>query len=247
MKLCAAARSDVGRHRSVNEDAYALAPHLGLFLVADGMGGHAAGQLASRLAARGVVEALERLRPQALQPGEALRRSVALANRQIFDTAGSKPELQGMGTTLVALLARGGRIAVAHVGDSRAYLVRAGAARQLTRDHTLVAELVRRCELSPGAAFAHPHRHVLTRALGVRGRVDVDTAELSPQPGDVLVLCSDGLTQHVPPAEIAALAGAGGPLPDACQRLVELANGRGGEDNITVALVRIEHDGERVN
>lgn len=243
MKLRAAARSDVGRRRRANEDAYALSPRLGLFLVADGMGGHSAGQLASRLAARSVVDALEGL--GSLPPVEALRRSVARANREIFDAAEAKPELQGMGTTVVALLARAGRVALAHVGDSRAYLVRSGVARQLTRDHTVVAELVRRRQLGTDRAEAHPQRHVLTRALGVRRRVAADTAELCPRAGDVLVLCSDGLTEHLGDAEIAGIAGSGAALQTRCRRLIELANERGGDDNITVALVGFDRERER--
>ncbi len=243
MKLEAAARSDVGLRRSANEDSYALAGSLGLFLVADGMGGHVAGQVASQLAAKSTVEALQKVRENDATLTEKLRYCVAWANRQIFDAADAKPELAGMGTTLVAVLAGAGRIALAHVGDSRAYLIRAGRIRQLTDDHSLVAELVRRQEISPDAAHDHPHRHVLTRALGVRRRVDADLAELTPVAGDVLVLCSDGLTNHATDAEIAALVSAESVLDEGCARLVDLANSRGGEDNITVALVRcIEHD-----
>jgi protein phosphatase len=242
MKLCAAARSDVGLRRSANEDAYALVPALGLYLVADGMGGHAAGQIASRLAAKSTVEALQNLQENEASLTETLRYCVAWANRHVFEAAEAKPELSGMGTTLVAVLAGRGRVALAHVGDSRAYLVRGGRIRQLTDDHSLVAELVRRRELSPDAAQDHPHRHVLTRALGVRRRVDPDLAELTPAPADVLVLCSDGLTNHVADAEIAALIASEAQLDDASARLVELANARGGEDNITVALIRCEEN-----
>jgi len=240
MKLRAAARSDVGLRRSANEDAYALAPALGLYLVADGMGGHVAGQIASRLAAKTTVEALQEVSGRPASLTEKLRYCVAWANHQIFTTAEAKPELAGMGTTLVAVLAGRGRVALAHVGDSRAYLARGGRIRQLTDDHSLVAELVRRRELSPDAAQDHPHRHVLTRAIGVRRRVDADLAELTPVAGDVLVLCSDGLTLHVQDPEIAALLASEPDLEEACARLVALANARGGDDNVTVALVRCE-------
>lgn len=242
MKLDAAARSDVGLRRGANEDSYALAASLGLYLVADGMGGHVAGQVASQLAAKCTVEALQSVHEDDASLTEKLRYCVAWANRSIFDTAEAKPELAGMGTTLVAVLAGSGRVALAHVGDSRAYLVRGGRIRQLTDDHSLVAELVRRHELSPDAAQDHPHRHVLTRALGVRRRVDADLAELTPAGGDVLVLCSDGLTNHVADAEIAALVSSETVLDEACGRLIDLANARGGEDNITVALVRCEEN-----
>jgi len=242
MKLSAAARSDVGMRRTANEDAYALAPSLGLYLVADGMGGHVAGQLASRLAAEHTVEALQLVAERDATLTEKLRYCVAAANHHVYATALDKPEVQGMGTTLVAVLAGGGRLALAHVGDSRAYLVRSGRIRQLTDDHSLVAELVRRREISPDAAHEHPHRHVLTRAVGVRRAVDPDLAELTPAPGDVIVLCSDGLTTHVQDPEIAALVAAEVDLEHACARLVALANARGGDDNVTVALVRCDEN-----
>lgn len=243
MILSAAARTDVGRRRTVNEDCFALASGAGLYLVADGMGGHTAGQLASRLATGGTVQALRRVAGAEASLTEKLRYCVASANREVFDTAQRKPELKGMGTTLVALLAGHGRIALAHVGDSRAYLIRAGRIRQLTDDHSLVAELVRRREISEVAARGHPHRHVLTRALGVRRAVEADLAELTPATGDVVVLCSDGLTGHVEDAEIARCVSADDDLESVCQRLVDLANDRGGEDNITVALVRCDETG----
>jgi protein phosphatase len=242
MKLSAAARSDVGMRRTANEDAFAIAPALGLYLVADGMGGHVAGQIASRLAAESTVEALQKVAERSATLTEKLRYCVAAANHQVHATARAKPELAGMGTTLVALLAGGGRLALAHVGDSRAYLVRGGRIRQLTDDHSLVAELVRRREISPDDAQGHPHRHVLTRALGVRRSVDADLAELTPAAGDVIVLCSDGLTTHVQDPEIAALVAAEADLDAACARLVGLANARGGDDNVTVALVRCDEN-----
>ncbi len=237
MILTAAARTDVGLRRSVNEDCFALASELGLYLVADGMGGHTAGQLASRLATAETMEALQRVAEASATLTEKLRYCVAAANRQIFDTAQKKPELAGMGTTLVAVLTGPGRVALAHVGDSRAYLVRGGRIRQLTDDHSLVAELVRRQEITPVAARGHPHRHVLTRALGVQRTVEADLAELTPAPGDVVVLCSDGLTGLVSDGEIAHIVTASRDLELACERLVDLANDRGGDDNITVALV----------
>jgi len=243
MRLRAAARSDVGRCRTANEDAFALAPELGLFLVADGMGGHVAGQVASQLAVRTAVAALEALDDAALPLSRRLQRCVVAANQGILDTAEAKPELRGMGTTLVALLAGGGRLALAHVGDSRAYLSRGGRLHQLTDDHTLVGELLRRGELSRDDAGTHPQRHVLTRALGAARRVEADFAELTPQVGDVILLCSDGLTQHVSDEELAEQTGGNEPLNRVCDRLIALANERGGSDNITVTLVRCEADG----
>lgn len=240
MILRAAASSDIGLCRGANEDCYSVVPELGLYLVADGMGGHQAGQTASRLAAEAAVNALKTLQGAAASLTEKLRYAVAAANREIFAAAQAKPELTGMGTTLVALLAGGERIALAHVGDSRAYLIRGGRIRQLTDDHSLVAELVRRREISESAAREHPHRHVLTRALGVREGVEPDLAELTPATRDVFVLCSDGLTGHLHDQEIAEAVSGGADLERACHRLVEAANARGGEDNITVLLVRCD-------
>ena len=242
MILRSAARTDVGRRRSTNEDCYAIAAELGYFVVADGMGGHKAGQLASQLAAEAAVRALEALEGSAATLTEKLRCTVAAANREIYVAAQTKAEFAGMGTTLVSLLAAEGRIALAHVGDSRAYLVRGGRIRQLTDDHSVVGELVRRREITESAAREHPHRHVLTRAIGVRREVAPDLAELTSYPGDLFILCSDGLTGLVHDEEIAEAANAGTDLDAICAQLVDLANERGGEDNITIVLVRYEKE-----
>ncbi len=244
MVMQAAACSDVGLRRLENEDRYALAPELGLYLVADGMGGHTAGQLASKLAADAVLQAVDALNGASASVSEKLRYAVAAANREIFDTARARPELKGMGTTLVVLLATAQRVALAHVGDSRAYLVRGKRIRQLTDDHSLVAELVRRRHIDPHAAREHPHRHVLTRAIGVQESVEPDLVELTPAIGDTFALCSDGLTGHVPDQTIADEIRTGADLQDICDRLVELANAGGGEDNISVVLVRCDKPDE---
>src|SRR5690606_37033957 len=166
--------------------------------------------------------------------------AVISANREVHEAARRRPELAGMGTTLVALLAQEGRAALAHVGDSRAYLVRGERIRQLTDDHSLVGELVRRQAISAAAAREHPQRHVLTRAVGVRPTVEPDLAELTPEEGDVFVLCSDGLTGHVQDEEIARTVSRFEDPQEAVDVLIRLANERGGEDNITVAGVRCE-------
>lgn len=242
MILRAAASTHVGRKRRMNEDRYALAPDLGLYLVADGMGGHTAGQVASELAAEAALRAVRTLQGTSASLSEKLRYAVTSANREIYQTGRQQPELSGMGTTLVAVLVAEGRAALAHVGDSRAYLVRGGRIRQLTDDHSLVGELLRRREISEDAARDHPHRHVLTRALGVRPVVEPDLAELSPEAGDVFVLCSDGLTVHAQDHEICQQV-LEEDDPDTCvESLVELANRRGGEDNITVLVLRWEKE-----
>lgn len=236
----AAAATDVGLRRKENEDRYGLAPEVGLYLVADGMGGHTAGQVASELAAEAALRAIQTLDGAAATLSEKLRYAVASANRSIFSAAQRQPEYAGMGTTLVVMLAEGERAALAHVGDSRAYLVRAGRIRQLTDDHSIVGELLRRHEISETDARGHPHRHVLTRALGVRESVEPDLAEISPVVGDVFLLCTDGLTNHVEDHEIPKLIGDESDIQELCQSLVDLANQRGGEDNTTVLAIRCE-------
>lgn len=241
MQLRAAGVSDVGRRRRMNEDAFALLPAQGLFLVADGMGGHSAGHVASGMAAREVARAIDDpARASERTPSERLRGAVAVANEAIVMASKSREDLSGMGTTLVALLAVGDRAALAHVGDSRAYLVRRGRVRQLTDDHSLVGELQRRGELTADAAREHPHRHVLTRALGVRRSVEADLAEIGLVPGDLFVLCTDGLTTHVRDEEIAETVQEQVDPQSAAKHLVDLANARGGEDNVTVVVVRCE-------
>ncbi len=182
MILRAAASTDVGLRRKENEDRYALSPQLGLYLVADGMGGHTAGQVASELAAETALQAIQTLEGAAASLAERLRYAVAAANRAIYSKAQQHTEYAGMGTTLVAFLADQERAALAHVGDSRAYLIRGRRIRQLTDDHSIVGELLRRREISEDAAREHPHRHVLTRALGVRRSVEPDLVELALEP-----------------------------------------------------------------
>jgi serine/threonine protein phosphatase PrpC len=211
---------------------------LGLCLVADGMGGHSAGQVASALASEAVVASIREQAGSGRELTEKLRRAVEVANRTIWEAARERRDYAGMGTTVVAMLMEEGRAGLAHVGDSRAYRVREGSIRQLSDDHSVVGELLRRHEISEDDAREHPHRHVLTRALGVRGQVQADLAELTPQAGDLFVLCSDGLTNHVEDHEIAKLALETPDLESCCEALIELANRRGGEDNTTVVLAR---------
>lgn len=235
-----AGRTDVGKRRQANEDAYALSPEHQLFLVADGMGGHRAGQVASRMAADAVLRAVDTLQGAGVSLAEQLRYAVAVSNREVYAAARRNRQLSGMGTTLVALLAQGERAALAHVGDSRAYLLRAGRIRRLTDDHSLVGELLRRQEITEDAARDHPHRHVLTRALGVRPQVEPDLAEISPLQDDVFLLCSDGLTTHMADDEIIGMASRENDLQALCDGLVAAANARGGVDNSTVVLVHFE-------
>ena len=227
-------RSDTGRQRTANEDSYfASAP---LFVVADGMGGAQAGEVASRIAA----ESFE----SAHREGEAaeafLRRIAEAANDRIHGLAQNDSSRSGMGTTLTAALVDGDDVAIAHVGDSRAYLYRDGELRLLTTDHSLVEELRRQGRLTEEEAEDHPQRSIITRALGPEADVDVDTMSISVRPDDVIVLCSDGLTTMVKEAEIARILGENESLSGAVTELVEKANEAGGRDNITVVAFSLE-------
>jgi len=238
--LRCAGLSDVGRVREENEDTIAVIPELGLFIVADGMGGHRAGKHASSLSVESFVDTIRVLYGGGTGPVESLRAAVSHANFSILEAARASSDFRGMGTTLVALLIADGRAALAHVGDSRAYLVRGGRIRRLTDDHSVVAELLRRNEISEEAAREHPHRHVITRALGIRERVQPDLAEMTPLPGDAFVLCSDGLTNQLEDEQIMEVLQSETDLTRACERLVGLANKSGGRDNISVVIVAVD-------
>jgi protein phosphatase len=234
-----AAVSDPGRTRRRNEDAYALEPPL--FAVADGMGGAQAGEVASRLAVAAFRDfhAADELEPEA-----RVAAIVAEANRRIHERAVSDVTVSGMGTTITAALLDRDTIVVGHVGDSRAYLLREGTLEQLTEDHSLVADLLRSGQLTPEEAETHPQRSVITRALGTDPDVDVDTFTIQAAAGDLLLLCSDGLTTMLGDDEIAAAVQEQGKLKASAKALVRAANRRGGEDNITVVLVRLAGDEE---
>jgi serine/threonine protein phosphatase PrpC len=232
-----AGRTDAGRVRRRNEDAFVLDPPL--FAVADGMGGAQAGEVASRLAAAAFREYHEADR---LEPAERVEAIIKEANRRIYERARTDAEVSGMGTTVTAAILTNGRVSIGHVGDSRAYRVRDGELEQLTEDHSLVADLMRSGRLTPEEADAHPQRSVITRALGTDADVDVDTVTVDVQPGDLFLLCSDGLTTMVPENDILRIVQDAGTLDDIARTLVRAANSGGGEDNITVVLFRVESD-----
>lgn len=229
--------TDTGRKRRHNEDSFVNQPPL--FAIADGVGGAQAGEVASQLA----VAALKETSPG----GSAQERIVALiqeANRRVFERANEDSAAYGMGTTMTAALVENGVVWIGHVGDSRAYLVRDGKLRQLTDDHTLVGELQRSGKLSAEEAERHPQRSVITRALGSDPDVDVDSFPIEPRTGDIFVLCSDGLTDMVDDATILeTIERRRGDLDGAARELVQLANKRGGEDNITVIAFEISDGG----
>jgi PPM family protein phosphatase len=229
-------RSDVGRQRSVNEDDLVVRPPF--FAVADGMGGARAGEVASAMAA----DAFEG-ESDSGEPAEAqLARILRDANRRIYELAVSDESHRGMGTTLTAAKVHGDEISLAHVGDSRAYVLRDGRLEQLTSDHSLVAELERSGQLSPEAAEHHPQRSIITRALGPEADVEVDTYTVTGRDGDLFLLCSDGLTSMISDEEVASILRSSDSLEEKAGALVLAANQSGGKDNITVVLFRLAAD-----
>ena len=229
--------TDAGRKRRRNEDSFVVDPPF--FVVADGMGGAQAGEVASRLAATAFRDFRE---ADELEGEERVAATIQEANRRIYERARDDADASGMGTTVTAALLGDETIAIGHVGDSRAYRIRGGSLEQLTDDHSLVAELVRTGRLTPEEADIHPQRSVITRALGTDLDVDVDTFVVAPEPGDVYLLCSDGLTTMVPGPEILRIVGESSTLAKAGRALVKAANRSGGEDNITVVLFSIAGD-----
>jgi protein phosphatase len=234
-----AVASDTGRRRRRNEDNYVVAPPL--FAVADGMGGAQAGEVASRLAA----SALEGGDSDGLSGPERIDALIQEANRRIYDRASTDPTASGMGTTMTVALVEGMVVAIGHVGDSRAYLVRGEQMEQLTDDHSLVNELLKSGRLSEEEAHVHPQRSVITRAVGTDPDVDVDGFTIEAEEGDVFLLCSDGLTDMVEDEEILELVHANrDDLDKAVKALVTAANRGGGEDNITAVAFRISAEAE---
>ena len=233
-----AGRTDVGRQRSANEDDFVLAPPF--FAVADGMGGAKAGEVASAMA----TEVFEG-ESDSGEPAETkLARMLREANKRIHDLAVADESHRGMGTTLTAAKVTGDEISLAHVGDSRAYRMRDGELEQLTKDHSLVAELERSGQITPEAAEHHPQRSIITRALGPEPEVEVDTYTVTGREGDLFLLCSDGLTSMISDEEIGSILRSADSLDAAADALVRAANQSGGRDNITVVLFRVGPDGD---
>ena len=231
-------RSDVGRQRSANEDSLVIAPPF--FAVADGMGGAKAGEVASATA----VEVFGGERDSSEAAEAQLARIVREANRRIHALAVSEESYRGMGTTLTAAKIAGDEVSLAHVGDSRAYLLRGGELEQLTRDHSLVAELERSGQITAEAAEHHPQRSIITRALGPEPDVEVDTYTIAGRDGDLFLICSDGLTSMISDDEVSSILRSAPSLEDAADALVRAANQSGGRDNITVVLFRLGESGE---
>lgn len=253
MNISYEAVTDVGRKRKGNEDSNLVNFEQKLFVVADGMGGHAAGEVASQVAVESINEFVELtgsddevtwpfgFEEDISLHGNRLKTAIRYANRKVLDATRDKSEYEGMATTVTAVLVDGDKAVLAHVGDSRIYLLRDGQLEQLTADHSWVNEQIQSGIISADQARNHPLRNVVTRALGGRADLQVDLQETQMRSGDVLLLCSDGLTTMVPDEDIAELMVSAGPdVKAAAHLLVDEANKRGGEDNITVLLVRFE-------
>lgn len=253
MRLSWAARTDPGLRRAHNEDCHSAQPDLGLFVVADGVGGHAGGRIASRLAVDAIVNAVEstaslepaqgwpvQFDPALSRAGNRLRAGFDLANRRIAERVAAAAELRDMATTAVALLVDGLTAALAHAGDSRAYLYRPTGLTRLTRDHSWVEEQVRAGTLSAAAAREHPWRNIVTRVLSAEEGAAPETTELTLRRGDRLLLCTDGLSAVLPADTIGGVLSDHDDLQAACDAFVRLANARGGPDNITAVIVQID-------
>jgi len=244
------AHSDTGRVRENNEDSFLLAPELSLFVLSDGMGGQASGEVASHLATQSIVDHcrdadadpslpfLGRRAAGLSETSNRLASAIHHANEAIRRSAGENPTWKGMGATVVAVRFAGDRVSLAHVGDSRIYRLRSGELEQLTRDHSFVAEQVRRGVMTQQEADQSKLQNVLLRALGADPVVDVDVEEELALEGDTILLCSDGLTRELSDAQIAAVLNNGDDAQESAERLVDLANRAGGGDNITVIVVR---------
>ena len=257
MRIVSGGVTDVGRVRSNNEDCFRIVEPLNLFVLSDGMGGEAHGEIASALAVETIVKyCTDAVNGQApttygnLEPAWSertrwLTSAAHLANKNIYESAEAHPQQHGMGATLTAAWINGSRLSIAHVGDSRAYLLRGGTLQQLTSDHSLVAEQVRRGILTAAEAEESEMQSVLLRALGAHPEVEIDTDEVEIIPRDVLLLCSDGLTRMVTEPEIAGALQAETVPSAAAERLIALANENGGVDNVTVIVVRFEDDANK--
>ena len=248
MKSQAFGLTDIGKRRDSNEDNFVVDTPTGLFAVADGMGGHAAGEVAAQLAIDTLSEAfMGDERPvtelDSNGAGEHLSEAVLRANRKIFDTVVTRQEYRGMGTTVVSVVLTDGDYIIGHVGDSRAYLLRGETIERLTSDHSYVNEQVKLGLLTEEDADRHPMRNIVTRALGNRLDISVDLRHETPRVGDVVLLCSDGLNSMLSDIEIQKNLELHRDDPEsACRALIEAANSRGGEDNVTVIVIRFDRE-----
>jgi PPM family protein phosphatase len=238
VRYTAAALTDRGRKRPSNEDAFGFSVEHGVYVVCDGMGGAAAGEIASSIAVDEILRQLTNGRGDGVPLPELAEKAVCAANEAVYTRAQRNQRLSGMGTTLVALVVEERRVWVFNVGDSRVYRLHNGRLEQITLDHSLVEEQVRMGRMTESEALRSPLRNVITRALGTQNCVTPDSFELEAEPGDVFMLCSDGLTRELKDATIESILKCSVALEDRCARLIEGAKKAGGHDNITCLLVQ---------
>lgn len=251
MQIEVAGHSHVGMKRNHNEDNFLLFAAQRLFCVADGMGGHSSGEVASKIAVDEIAGFFDRTGrdedatwPYKMDRSRSYEENrlvtgIRLANLRIFERAQLDAKYKGMGTTIVSIYFTEDAVLVGHVGDSRVYRFRDGALTQLTEDHSLLNDYIKAKKLTPEEIEKFPHKNVIVRALGMRDSVQVDVSRFDPQPGDVFLLCSDGLSGMVPDAKLAAILGASRDLETVVKELIDAANKAGGVDNVTAILARV--------
>jgi protein phosphatase len=256
LKVTSCGITDLGRKRQNNEDNYLINDELNLYIVADGMGGHAGGEFASQIAVNTVEEVFFNLEHDAVAQSqspeanrdeltqEKLEYAIRLAGRRIYEKALDEPEYRGMGTTALAIYMHNDRMFISHVGDSRGYRVRKSGIEQLTEDHSLVNEQIKAGLITPEHAKTHRLKNIITRSLGYQEEVEVDTRIELLEEGDTFLLCSDGLSNMVEEDEMFEIVSRSH-FQEAALRLIEVANERGGDDNITVVLARVDRVGAR--
>ncbi len=229
--------TDTGLVRTSNEDSMLLSPEIGLFAVADGMGGHRAGEVASSMALQLIKRELYRRLKGGENSENALVETIKEANRSIYELSGQNPEWAGMGTTVTVCLREGSRVFIGQVGDSRAYMLRGGRIDLLTEDHSLVQELLKKGGVTEEQAFVHPQRNILTRAVGAGSTLEVDIYRTEVSTGDMLLLCTDGLTEYLRPKDILTTVNNSSDINTSVQNLLGKALSSGGKDNITIILI----------
>ncbi len=253
MKTLSAGRTDVGRKRENNEDSFFIDDQVGLYIVADGMGGHRAGEVASNTVVSSVKDYMEAFHTsQAAQEARdegnmspaatAVSHSIELANRVVYQLSQDQGSYKGMGSTAAVAYFHNGTLVTANVGDSRIYLVRQDSMEQLTEDHTLLAEHMKKNPKWDPNTASIPMKHILVRAVGIHESVEADVYEMQPLPGDLILMCSDGLTDMLSDEEIHEAVLQGGELGEICNRLIDMANERGGLDNVTTVLFLLQQE-----
>ncbi|HEY0880449.1 MAG TPA: Stp1/IreP family PP2C-type Ser/Thr phosphatase [Archangium sp.] len=251
MKIAVAGQTHVGMKRNHNEDNLLLLPEERLFVVADGMGGHSSGEVASKIAVEEVAEFFRmtsqdleitwpyKMEKQRNYDENRLATGVKLANMRIFEKASAETKYKGMGTTIVTVFfAKDSEVIVGHVGDSRVYFFRENTLRMITEDHSLLNDYLKAKKLTPEEIEAFPHKNVIVRALGMKDTVNVDINKVEPKDGDIFLLCSDGLSGMVPDKQIEQILQAQPDLEKACAQLIDAANANGGNDNVTWVLAQ---------